>query len=191
MTNLTKKKRKKIQRWLPSIETLGAMRAWNRCFCTMPVRMGKPSSASGLELSARECREGGLSAPQARGGAATGLRWQRSHTTHFLSLLTLWGSLSCHYSSACPRHYEASAPSMCVGLLPLPPFRGRLSVISFVSPITGDFEETIKKSIFLDISRLSSENQENGWCETKADNIWCSFTRDFLANTFYISDLIL
>lgn len=162
---------------------------WTCCFCTMPVRMGKPSSASGLELSARECREGGLSAPQARGGAATGLRWQRSHTTHFLSLLTLWGSLSCHYRSACPRHYEASAPSMCVGLLPLPPSRGRLSVISFVSPITGDFEGTIKKkNIFFVTFR---DCQENGWCKTKADNIWCSFTRDFFASTIYISHLYI
>lgn len=81
---------------------------------------------------------------------------------------------------------------MCVGLLPLPPSRGRLSVISFVSPITGDFEETIKKNYFFrDISRLSRENQENGWCKTKAANNWCSFTRDFLASTIYISHLYI
>lgn len=48
-----------------------------------------------------------------------------------------------------------------------------------------------KKYFFLDISRLLRENQENGRCKTKADNIWCSFTRDFLAKTIYISYFIL
>lgn len=51
----------------------------------------------------------------------------------------------------------------------------------------------LKKKVFFfrDISRLSRENQENGWCKTKADNIWCSFTRDFLASTIYISHLYI
>lgn len=53
------------------------------------------------ELIDEKNEEGGLRVTQASGRAATGLWWQRSHTSHFLSLLTLWGSLSRQCCSGC------------------------------------------------------------------------------------------
>lgn len=87
-------------------------------------------------IECREWREGGLSAPRARGGAATGLRWQRSHTTHFLSLLTLWGSLGCHYRSAWPRHYEAAHPPPCVSAASASLVSRKAFIILFVYPVS-------------------------------------------------------
>lgn len=103
--------------WLKIWGVRGHVFFYNLCtVCIISVEMEKLKAAcsGGWEQVENGFRgqEGELRLPQASGWAATGLRWHRSHTSHFLSLLTLWGSLSCQYHSVCT--YSASVHHLCM-----------------------------------------------------------------------------